>query len=55
MVKEQPDNAIFEGWYANPEAVVFEDAYWVYPTYSDAFEKQLFLDVFFEFGALDQT
>jgi hypothetical protein len=46
MVKEQPGNAIFEGWYAYPEAVVFEDAYWVYPTYSDAFENNFFLMFF---------
>jgi len=39
-------NPIFEGWYADPEGLVFGDEYWVYPTYSDDFEKQLFLDAF---------
>ena len=45
-VLEKSGNPIFNGWYADPEAVVFEDNYWVYPTYSDAFEKQLFFDAF---------
>jgi beta-xylosidase len=41
-----PGNPIFEGWYADPEGVVFGDEYWVYPTYSSTFEKQVFLDAF---------
>lgn len=40
------NNPIFEGWYADPEAVVFDDTYWVFPTYSDDFEKQLHFDAF---------
>ncbi len=39
-------NPIFNGWYADPEGVVFDNEYWVYPTYSDDFEKQVFLDAF---------
>ncbi|NHF58173.1 family 43 glycosylhydrolase [Flavobacteriaceae bacterium TP-CH-4] len=39
-------NPIFPGWYADPEGVVIGDEYWVYPTYSDDFEKQVFLDAF---------
>ena len=39
-------NPIFKGWYADPEGVVFGDKYWIYPTWSDAFEKQLFFDAF---------
>jgi beta-xylosidase len=39
-------NPIFEGWYADPEVVVYGDTYWIFPTYSDAFEKQTFLDAF---------
>lgn len=45
-VVEKSGNPIFDGWYADPEAVVFDDTYWVYPTYSAAFEDQLFLDAF---------
>lgn len=46
FVEQRSGNPIFEGWYADPEAVVLDNQYWVYPTYSDAFEKQLFFDAF---------
>lgn len=39
-------NPIFPGWYADPEARIFNHQYWVYPTYSDKYEKQVFLDAF---------
>ena len=39
-------NPIVEGWYADPEGVVFNDTFWVFPTYSDDFDKQLHLDAF---------
>ncbi|WP_370687436.1 glycoside hydrolase family 43 protein [Fulvivirga maritima] len=39
-------NPLFEGWYADPEGVVFDKEYWIYPTYSDAYEKQVFMDAF---------
>ncbi len=39
-------NPIFEGWYADPEGVVFDNTYWVFPTFSAAYEDQLFLDAF---------
>lgn len=39
-------NPIFEGWYADPEGIVFDDEYWIYPTYSNAYEKQVFFDAF---------
>lgn len=28
-------NPIFPGWYADPEARIFDNTYWVFPTYSD--------------------
>ena len=39
-------NPIFEGWYADPEGVFLGGEYWVFPTYSDDFDKQLHLDAF---------
>jgi beta-xylosidase len=39
-------NPIFPGWYADPEAKVFGQEYWVYPTYSDRYGKQTFFDAF---------
>ncbi len=39
-------NPAFPGWYADPEGVFLNDQYWIYPTYSDRYEKQLFFDAF---------
>lgn len=39
-------NPILPGWYADPEAHVFENRYWIYPTYSAPYDEQLFLDAF---------
>jgi beta-xylosidase len=39
-------NPVLPGWYADPEAHVFENAYWIYPTYSAPYDEQTFMDVF---------
>ena len=39
-------NPIFEGWYADPEGIVYGDTYWIYPTYSDRYELQTHFDCF---------
>lgn len=39
-------NPIDEGWYADPEGVVFGNEYWIYPTYSASYNKQLHFDAF---------
>ena len=39
-------NPVFAGWYADPEAEVFGKQYWIYPTYSAPFDKQVFFDAF---------
>lgn len=44
--KKMSGNPIFPGWYADPEAVVYNGEYWVFPTYSAPFEEQTFLDAF---------
>lgn len=31
-------NPIFPGWYADPEGIIFDHEYWIYPTYSDHYE-----------------
>jgi beta-xylosidase len=46
VVQLQSGNPIFKGWYADPEAAVFNNKYWIYPTYSDKYEKQVFFDAF---------
>ena len=35
---EYSGNPIFPGWYADPEGIIFDDEYWIYPTYSDHYE-----------------
>ena len=39
-------NPIFEGWYADPEGVIWGKEYWIYPTYSAKFEEQTYMDAF---------
>jgi beta-xylosidase len=39
-------NPVIPGWYADPEAAIFGKQYWIYPTWSDAYDRQLFFDAF---------
>lgn len=39
-------NPVFQGWYADPEGIIFNKQYWIYPTYSAPYDKQVFLDAF---------
>jgi beta-xylosidase len=39
-------NPVFPGWYADPEGIIFDSKYWIYPTYSAPYNKQVFLDAF---------
>lgn len=39
-------NPVFPGWYADPEAAIFNDTYWIYPTFSAPYEDQVFFDAF---------
>lgn len=45
--KKMSGNPIFPGWYADPEARIFEGKYWIYPTYSAPYEEQTFFDAFY--------
>lgn len=44
--KKTSGNPVFPGWYADPEAAVFNNQYWIYPTYSAPYNQQVFLDAF---------
>lgn len=46
--QEQPTsgNPIVSGWYADPEGIIFDKTYWVYPTYSAPYDNQIFMDAF---------
>jgi beta-xylosidase len=39
-------NPVFKGWYADPEGIIFNKTYWIYPTYSAPYGKQVFFDAF---------
>lgn len=39
-------NPVLPGWYADPEAHVFRNEYWIYPTYSAPYDQQTFMDAF---------
>jgi beta-xylosidase len=39
-------NPILDGWYADPEAHVFDGQYWIFPTYSAPYGQQTFMDAF---------
>jgi len=32
-------NPVFLGWYADPEGIIFDNAYWIYPTFSDDYQE----------------
>jgi beta-xylosidase len=48
MVMAQPkkNNPVFEGWYADPEAIIIGNEYWIFPTYSAKYNEQVFFDAF---------
>ena len=39
-------NPVLEGWYADPEGIIYGDTYWIFPTWSDAYERQTYFDCF---------
>ena len=39
-------NPVFPGWYADPEAAIFNDTYWIYPTSSLKYAQQRSFDAF---------
>ncbi len=46
IAKQKSGNPLFPGWYADPEALIFNNQYWIYPTYSARYEDQIFFDAF---------
>ncbi len=39
-------NPVIDGWYADPEIAIFDEHYWIFPTYSAPFEQQVFFNAF---------
>ncbi|WP_308639708.1 glycoside hydrolase family 43 protein [Paenibacillus silvisoli] len=52
-MKKTSGNPIVPGWYADPEARIFEGRYWIYPTYSAPYEEQRHLDAFHSDNLVD--
>ncbi len=44
--KNYAGNPVLAGTYADPEGAIFGNEYWIFPTYSDKYEKQVFIDAF---------
>lgn len=44
--EKRSGNPVFPGWYADPEGIIFGKEYWIYPTYSAPYNKQVFMDAF---------
>ena len=40
------NNPVFPGWYADPEGIILDDEYWIFPTYSAPYDKQVHFDAF---------
>ena len=45
LLKAQ-NNPVFPGWYADPEGSILAGKYWVFPTFSAPYNKQVFMDAF---------
>jgi hypothetical protein len=39
-------NPVIKGWYADPEGLILNNEYWIFPTYSAPYKEQVFLDAF---------
>ena len=39
-------NPVLDGWYADPEGVILDDQYWIFPTFSAKYRDQVFMDAF---------
>jgi beta-xylosidase len=46
MGQSKKNNPVFEGWYADPEAIIIGNEYWIFPTYSAKYNEQVFFDAF---------
>lgn len=40
------NNPVFPGWYADPEGSILAKQFWIFPTFSAPYNKQVFMDAF---------
>ena len=57
QAKTNPRNPVIEGWYADPEGVIFDNKYWIFPTYSAKYSQQVFFGCLFinRYGDLEKA
>jgi beta-xylosidase len=53
--KRTSGNPILPGWYADPEGTIFNKKFWIYPTYSAEYDKQVFFDAFSSYDLVNWT
>ena len=55
--KQTSTNPVFDGWYADPEGVVFGDKYWIYSDLFSSFRTTIVHGCLFfpRFGTLEKT
>ncbi|GBF76370.1 arabinan endo-1,5-alpha-L-arabinosidase [Paenibacillus sp. 598K] len=53
--KSMSGNPLMPGWYADPEARIFEGKYWIYPTWSAPYEEQTHFDAFYSEDLVNWT
>lgn len=46
QAQQKSGNPVFPGNYADPEGVIFDSTYWIYPTFSAPYNDQVFMDAF---------
>lgn len=39
-------NPVIKGWYADPEGLILNNEYWIFPTYSAPYKDQVYMDAF---------
>ncbi|MET7259535.1 glycoside hydrolase family 43 protein [Dyadobacter fermentans] len=44
--RQTSGNPVFPGWYADPEGIIFNKTFWIYPTFSAPYNKQVHMDAF---------
>lgn len=44
--KKTSGNPVFPGWYADPEGIIFNKTFWIYPTFSAPYNQQVHMDAF---------
>ncbi len=48
-------NPLFDGWYADPEAVIYDHTCWIFPTFSHSYDTQVLMDCFSSDNLVDWT